>query len=167
MNDNTYIETPVYLSNNPFRQFSMDVELVHEDAIMPQRANNSDAGYDVFALETVDIYPNKDILIDLGWRCQFSEGFAMIMKNKSGRAVKDKLVLGACVIDSGYRGNIMLHLFNHGNHAITIRKGEKISQFIVIPVWTGAINQVENIDMDSDRGEGGFGSTGLINEETV
>jgi len=66
-----------------------------------------------------------------------------------------------CVVDSSYRGILHLHLFNHSDTYVPIKKGEKIVQAVAVPVWTGNPNFVEELDLNTDRGEGGFGSTGV------
>jgi len=143
-----------------FENFELNIKL-EEGGIMPTRANTSDAGLDVYSPETVYVYPGEDILIPLNWRCSMPEGYYLLMLNKSGRASKDKLLVGAQVIDSGYRGIAHCNLHNVGRNAITLRKGEKIAQMVVQQVWSGSPVEVEDLDMITDRGEGGFGSTGL------
>lgn len=68
-------------------------------AVIPTRAHKTDAGLDVYSVEDAVIEANGDYLFGLGWSCAVPEGFALIVKEKSGRAVKDKLHVGACVID--------------------------------------------------------------------
>ena len=80
--------------------------------------------------------------------------------NKSGRATKLKLDKGAEVIDSGYRGEIHVHLFNHSDKEVVIPKGEKIAQLILMKIWTGQAMEVDELEK-SRRGEGGFGSSGV------
>jgi dUTP pyrophosphatase len=84
----------------------------------------------------------------------------METKNKSGRATKDKLVKGAQLVDCDYRGNYRVHLFNLSDNPVTIKKGEKVAQVVIRPVWLGLPIEAE-ISADTPRGENGFGSTGL------
>jgi len=144
-----------------FEDFKLEIELIHKNAKLPTRANSSDAGLDVYSPVDVIIYPKKDTLIPLGWRCSLPEGYYLLMLNKSGRAVNNKLMVGAQVIDSGYRGIVHCHLFNHGTKEVIIKSGEKISQMVVQQVWSGKPIQVENININTERGEGGFGSSGI------
>lgn len=65
-----------------------------------------------------------------------------------------------CVVDSNYRGIVHAHLFNNSDENVVILRSDKLTQFVVVPVWTGQPQQVTELDMDTDRGEGGFGSTG-------
>lgn len=145
-----------------WQDFYLKIMLVDkENAKLPTQANESDAGYDVYSPIDTVIYSMGDAKIPLGWACEFPAGFCLDFKNKSGRALNDKLIVGAKLIDSGYRGIVHCHLFNLGLKPIYITKGEKISQFIVTPVWNGQIEQTVSLS-DSERGEGGFGSSGLM-----
>lgn len=130
------------------------------DAILPTRANDGDAGYDVYVPKTVIIYPGKDKKVPLGWRCSFPSDYAMVFFNKSGRATKNKLMVGAEIVDSGYRGIVHAHLFNLGKEHVLIKKGEKITQFLMLKINTQDIEEVDKLD-ETDRGDGGFGSSGL------
>lgn len=141
-----------------FEDFYLDIELLDKNAKMPTRAYSSDAGCDVYAPEKVTIFPGRDALIPLGWRCKFPEGYALVFFNKSGVSTKKKLDIGACCIDSQYRGIVHVHLFNTGERPVTLEKGDKIAQFLVFPVWTGVPFE-KKVEIDSERGEDGFGST--------
>lgn len=133
---------------------------LHEDAVIPQRAHEDDAGLDVYTVEEVKIPPRGDNLTGLGLACEFPIGYALMVCNKSGRATKLKLDKGAEVIDAGYRGEIHVHLFNHSDKEVVIPKGEKIAQVILMKIWTGQAMEVDELEK-SRRGEGGFGSSGL------
>jgi len=144
-----------------FEKFKLYFQKLDYDAIIPRRANNTDAGMDLFALEEVYIRANSDAIIKTGLRCKFSNGFVMIFKDKSGRSVKDKLTVGAGVIDSEYRGELMIHMYNNSNRNVTINKGEKAAQFVIFPIWIGQPYEINEISIETSRGEGGFGSSGL------
>jgi len=140
----------------------MKIKKLHNDAIIPDRANPGDAGMDVYALEDAVIKAGEDYVFPLGWSCAIPDGWALIMKEKSGRAVKDKLDVGACVIDSGYRGEVHCHLFNNSRKInVPIKKGEKIAQVILVPIWNGTPEIVDELD-ETQRGSGAFGSSGLV-----
>lgn len=82
-------------------------------------------------------------------------------KNKSGMASKRRLVVGACVIDAGYDGEIFINLHNLGHTTQKIFPGEKVAQLVLIPIETcGFVVTEEEINTGSARGAGGFGSTG-------
>lgn len=143
-----------------FEDFYLNVELLNEDAKIPTRANDTDAGLDFYTPLDIIIRPQNDKLIPLDIKVEFPNGYALIVKEKSGIATKKKCSIGACVIDSEYRGNCMIHLFNFGYETVSFKKGDKIAQGIIVPIWTGQPKLVKKISVDTDRGEGGFGSTG-------
>lgn len=140
--------------------FYLNIELVDENAKIPTRAQPGDAGCDVYSPIDFIIPAQKDYLLPLGWRCEMPRGYAMIMKEKSGVATKKKLSLGACVVDADYRGIVHAHLFNHSNEDVSFSKGDKVAQFVIFPIWDGQPEQVESVNLQTDRGTGGFGSTG-------
>jgi dUTP pyrophosphatase len=143
-----------------FTDFKLEIELAEEGAKMPTRGHDTDAGIDVYSVETVTIEPGEDALISTGLKCKFPKGFGLMFIEKSGLATKQKLTLGARLVDSDYRGILFVNLFNNGPDSVYIRAGEKISQFTVTPMWSGQPEQVESVDKNTARGEGGFGSTG-------
>ena len=138
------------------------------EAKIPERAHSGDAGIDIFApldMPRTWINPHRDVLIKTGLRVAVPEGYALIVKNKSGIATKKKLVIGACVIDHGYTGELTIHLMNVSLWTESIDPGEKITQVILVPVETPEVSMVSEDEYmnsygDSERGEGGFGSTG-------
>lgn len=145
----------------------MDLSFIKtKDVKSPVRGHTSDAGIDFFIpedFETTTLLPGEDILIDSGIKVIVPRDFALIFKEKSGVAVKKKLTLGASVIDSDYRGVVHFHLFNNGTTSQTISAGEKIVQGIVFPISLCEPKEIteENYNLNcTQRGEGGFGSTG-------
>ena len=133
---------------------------LHKDAVIPQRAHHDDAGMDVYSVEDIKIAPRSDTMTGLGLACQFPTDWVLLVYNKSGRSTKLKLDKGAEVIDSGYRGEIHVHLFNHSDEWVFIPKGEKIAQLILMTIWNGNPKEITELT-ESERGSGGFGSTGL------
>ena len=107
---------------------------------------------------------NQSILIPSGIKAKVPEGYALIAMNKSGIATKKKLIVGACVIDSDYQGEIHIHLISQNDKDVELNTGEKIVQFLLVPVEHCSIKEVpekELFDSKTERGEGGFGSTGV------
>ena len=141
-------------------QPQMMIELIHPNAKMPTRATEGDAGLDVYTPDAFVLAPRSHGIVSLGWKCQFDQGWALLVHNKSGRAVKLGMDKGAEVIDSGYRGEVHIHLFNHSDDPVSFEPGEKIAQVILMPVWTGTPIQ-GTVATDTERGAGGFGSTGV------
>ena len=143
-----------------FNNFYLNVELTSENAKCPTRACPSDAGLDLYTPKTIVVPAGGDLLVPLDIRVEFPEGYAMIVKEKSGIATKKKLDVGACVIDAGYRGICHVHLFNNSKYDVTFLSGEKIAQAVIIRCWTGDPAVVDTVDLNTVRGEGGFGHTG-------
>lgn len=135
----------------------------------PTRGTTGSAGIDFYvpddypsALAKID--PGDRFFIPSGIKANVPEGYALIAMNKSGVALKKGLMVGACVVDSDYQGEIHLHLVNTSYKAVTIEPGEKLTQFLLIPVDHCAV-EVVDVDVlfgeESARGSGGFGSTGV------
>lgn len=130
----------------------------------PQIGTDGSAGIDFFVpndFETTIVEPQHDIKINLGIVTEFKKGYALIAYNKSGIATKHKLIVGACVVDSDYRGDIHAHLINTGVEPVLIEPGMKIVQFILQPYIKPNIIELEEKPGDTERGAGGFGSTGI------
>ena len=136
------------------------------DVKSPIRAHNTDAGIDFFVpndFGEVILKPGDDVLIDSGIKVAIPDGYVLIFKEKSGVATKKKLTVGASVVDSDYRGVVHFHLFNNGLDEQKIMSGEKIIQGLVVPVslcMTKEISIDEYDKMETERGSGGFGSSG-------
>ncbi len=138
-----------------------------KDVKTPERGTANSAGIDFFVPNTfakIHVFPNRDILIPSGIKVEVPRGFALIVFDKSGVATRKKLKVGACVIDEDYQGEIHLHVHNIGKEVVMIEPGMKLVQMILIPVLYDSIEEVSSIDelyeAETERGEGGFGSTG-------
>lgn len=132
--------------------------VLDEGAILPKRAHDLDAGYDLFSREDAIISPNSGGVFDTGVHVAIPEGYVGFLKSKSGLNVRHSLQSEG-VIDSGYTGSITVKLFNHGSEAVEIKKGQKISQLVLLPIITPELLLVDRLD-ETERGNGGFGSTG-------
>jgi dUTP pyrophosphatase len=136
------------------------------DVKSPTRANSTDAGIDFFIPndhEGLDLVPGESAFIPSGIKVNVPEGFALIAFNKSGIAVKKSLHVGACVVDHGYQGEIHINLTNVGQEIQELTPGDKIVQFVLLPLGETEVEEVEDADLYvtvSSRGTGGFGSTG-------
>ena len=105
--------------------------------------------------------PGSSCIIPTGIKVEVPEGYMLEVKNKSGIASKRRLIVGACVIDSGYDGEVFINLHNIGGEVQMIYPGEKLAQVILIPVEACKfIETTGRINLDTERGPGGFGSTG-------
>lgn len=129
-------------------------------AKMPTRGHAADAGYDLYSMIDAVIFPNASGIFDTGVHVAIPEGFVGFLKSKSGLNVKDG-IQSEGVIDSGYTGSICVKLYNHGSKAVDIKKGQKISQLVLLPIITPELKQVDSLE-ETERGTGGFGSTGAF-----
>ena len=144
-------------------KFSVNIKKLNEKAIIPTYGSEFSAGADLYACEGGDITiaPGETRLVRTGISMAIPQGFVGLIYARSGLASKRGLAPAnkVGVIDSDYRGEIMVALYNHSSEAQTVCDGERIAQ-MVFTAYMGA-NFLEVDELDStQRGEGGFGSTG-------
>lgn len=139
------------------------VKKLNPNAILPTYGSVEAAGADLYAcLESpVTIEPGETVWIPTGIALEVPKGCAGLVYARSSMGVKRGLAPAnkVGVIDSDYRGEIRVVLLNHGNQTQTVEHGERVAQFLITPVVTPAYMEVESLS-DTDRGAGGFGSTG-------
>ena len=137
----------------------------------PVRANPSDAGLDLKYNPEEEwptrIEPGESKILPTGLKFGVPHGYMIQIMNRSGNAAKKQLMVGACVVDSGYDGEVFVNLHNIGSKPRTINPGDKIAQAVVIPVVHARFAEAteDNLYSEhpitiSDRGEGALGSTG-------
>ena len=128
---------------------------------LPKYAKKGDAGMDICASEDVWLKPFNRALIPTGIYLEIPDGYECQIRSRSGMAIKKGIsVLNSPgTIDSGYRGEIKVILKNHCFHSWTINKGDKIAQMVFAPVTVAEFVEVDELT-NSERGDGGFGSTG-------
>ena len=132
-------------------------------AYMPTRAHRVDAGLDLFSMYDRIIPAGGSVTFDTGVHVAIPEGYAGFLKSKSGLNVKCGLV-GEGVIDAGYTGAIAVKLYNHSDRHMEIKRGQKISQLVILPIITPELELVQELET-TERGDGGFGSTGAFAKE--
>lgn len=139
------------------------VKKLSVNAILPTYGSAEAAGADLYAClsEPVIIGPGETAWIPTGLALEVPKGCAGLVYARSSLGVKRGLAPAnkVGVIDSDYRGEIKVVLLNHGKETQTVTHGERIAQFIITPVLTPAYQEVSELT-DTDRGTGGFGSTG-------
>lgn len=149
----------------------IDYFKLRDSALDPVRANPSDAGLDVFYCpsddrDSIKIEPGESLVLETGVKFGVPHGFMLEVKNRSSVAAKRQLLVGACVIDPGYNGELFINLHNVGKGPQTIENGQKIAQVVMVPVIHFRARKLMtdtlyNSDICiSNRGTGGFGSTG-------
>ncbi len=154
----------------------LEFELMHPNAKLPAYAHDGDVGMDVFSVENVYLTKGVPTLVRTGLRCKIPDGFEIQVRPRSGLALRGVTVWNAPgTIDSKYRGEIGVILMYNNNECDTspdgtevipkvlhlIRSGDKIAQLVLAPVYKAWSVKVDKVDTDTDRGEGGFGSTGV------
>jgi dUTP pyrophosphatase len=135
------------------------------DSIDPSYAYPTDYGFDLFSTEEIEIESFGRSLIPTGLHIDIPDGYEVQVRSKSGLALKQGLMVlnSPGTVDQGYTGEIQVILFNTTKNNITINKGQKIAQAVISPVVSGKwikLTKVDNIN-NKDRGEKGFGSTGI------
>jgi dUTP pyrophosphatase len=132
-------------------------------AVLPTYGSEHAAGADLYALLKEDqiIRPGETVMIRTGLAAEIPEGYAGLVYARSGLASKRGLAPAnkVGVVDSDYRGELMVALHNHSNQDQKVAPGERIAQMVITPYLTAAFVEAEELS-DTVRGEGGFGSTG-------
>lgn len=144
-------------------KYSVKIKKLNDNAIIPTYGSEFAAGADLYACmgEAITIFPHETVLINTGIAMEIPVGFAGFVYARSGIATKRGLAPAnkVGVIDSDYRGEIMVSLHNHSEKAQTIENGERIAQLVIAPYITADFILADELE-DTVRGEGGFGSTG-------
>lgn len=138
---------------------NITVKLLHAKAQKPTKANDSDAGFDLYSIVDTIIPPKQRKTVNTGIALQMPEHFAGLIWPRSGLSVKRGIDVLAGVVDSGYRGEIMVCLYNTSDEDVGISTGDRIAQIIFQEVPRVTMEVHETLG-SSQRGENGFGSTG-------
>lgn len=144
-------------------KINVNLKKLNPKATIPTYGSANAAGADLYACldAPVTIEPGDTYLVPTGLAMELPEGYAGLIYARSGLASKKGLAPAnkVGVVDSDYRGQIMVALHNHSKVAATIEHGERVAQLVVTPYIMSIFNEVDALD-DTERGEGGFGSTG-------
>lgn len=159
---------------------------VRDNAVLPYKKHTNDAGYDltwapeskeiqraskivegnVIPCDGLEIPPGNSVLLKTGLKALFPEGYVLEVKNRSGVAAKRGLLVGACIVDSTYRGEIFVNLHNVSNKVQCVENGERIAQCVfyrVENIIATEISENEYANFETSRGNGALGSTGMKN----
>lgn len=124
------------------------------------KKNDYDAGLDICASEDVIIEPGTRDVVSTGIRVAIPSGYVGLLWSRSGLSANHGIEVGAGCIDSTYRGEVRVVLYNHSGVTFFVNKGDRIAQLLTVPVMLSPYVKVESLD-ETTRGEGGFGSTGV------
>ena len=141
--------------------YNIKIKRIYDNAQLPHQAHEGDAGLDLFSVEEKIIEPGETALIATGIQIELPKGTEAQVRPRSGLALKHAITVlnSPGTIDEGYRGEIRVILINHGKKAFKVEKQMKIAQMVIAPVAQIHMIEVDELS-DSERGTGGFGSTG-------
>lgn len=144
---------------------TIEIEMIHEDAIFPSYNYPTDSGFDLYSVDEIVMEPFSRAAVPTGLKFSFDEGYELQVRPKSGLALNHGLTVlntpGTC--DAGFTGEVQVIVFNTNPTQYTIKKGMKVAQAVLCPVKNGRFVQLVPVDKisDRDRGDNGFGSTGI------
>ncbi|KDP13647.1 dUTP pyrophosphatase [Staphylococcus chromogenes] len=166
----------------------LQIKLLSENATLPTRNHSTDAGFDIYAAETILLEPQEKALIATDIAVNIPKGYVGLLTSRSGVSSKTHLVIETGKIDAGFHGNMKInikndhedngaetifkrdlkdkiiiederHLYKQGTYVIN--KGERLAQLVIVPIWTPTLQEVDEFSEVSERGEKGFGSSGI------
>lgn len=142
---------------------TVKIKKLDENAKMPVYSSESAAGMDLYAREDrpVTVRPDQTVMLHTGLAAEIPEGYVGLVFARSGLAVKKGLAPAnkVGVVDSDYRGELMIALHNHSAADRVIEDGERVAQMVILPVPPVTLEEADELS-DTERGGGGFGSTG-------
>ena len=140
----------------------LEIQRVHEDAVIPKRSNKGDAGLDLTSVIDKILNPEEVALIPTGWKMAIPLGYEIQIRPRSGLALKNKIMVlnSPGTVDCHFRGEVKVILYNEGKEPFKISKGDRIAQMVInkVELWEPQLKEKLS---ETARGEGGFGSTGI------
>ncbi len=137
----------------------LKIKKLHKDAKTPKYGHHDDAGFDLLAIDDFLIKVGERFAVPTGIAMEIPEGYVGLIWDKSGVAIKSGLKTIAGVVDSTYRGEILVGVINLSKEDYLFEKGHKVAQMLIQKKETVEFEEVNELT-DTNRGEGGFGSTG-------
>ena len=132
---------------------------INENAKLPTKNNESDTGFDVYCVEDKIIPGRSSAVVDVGLEFAFiTPGFWVKVEGRSGLGFKHGISPHPGIIDSGYRGNAGIKLYNNTDNDYEVKSGDRIAQFVVYKNYNVMVEEGDTVE--SDRGDSGFGSSG-------
>ena len=146
--------------HNARSERKINVKLINDEAQLPTRANKFDAGWDLYSVDKCTIDPNGRQLINIGIALAIPKGYVGLIWPRSGLAVKSGVDVFAGVIDSGYRGEVKVCLYNSSTDTVHISPGDRVAQILFQAIGQFDLVQSEQLT-NTPRDVGGFGSSGV------
>ena len=169
---------------------TLQIKLLSDNATMPERHHDTDAGYDIYAAETKILEPQQKALVSTDLAVNIPKGYVGLLTSRSGVSSKTHLVVETGKIDAGFQGHMKINIKNElvifspsfytTNEVIDlnnnskyhnsdlqkhgsyiIHKGDRLAQLVIVPIWTPELEPVKEFSNESARGHKGFGSTGI------
>ena len=137
---------------------TLEIQKLNEAATLPTRAYPDDAGLDLYSSEDATIGPAHGVLVGTGVAFAIPTGHVGMVCDRSSMAKKGLKTAGG-IIDAGYRGEVKIILWNLSKEPISVTRGERIAQLLVLPIQTPAVKEVKVLS-EAQRGDKGFGSSG-------
>ena len=141
----------------------LPIKKIDANAILPTKGSSDSAGFDLYALlnEDLSIEPGQTILVHTGLTMAIPSGYAGFIFARSGLATKEGLAPAnkVGVVDADYRGEVMVSIHNHSQEVRRIQPGQRVAQMVILPIPEVELMEVDELE-ETNRGEGGFGSTG-------
>lgn len=140
---------------------TVKIQKLHSDAVVPEYKTLGSAGADLVSIEDLDIQPGKVGVVSLGFSVSFPPGYEIQIRPRSGLAANYAVTVVNTpgTVDSDYRGPMKVLLINHGDKVFRVNKGDRVAQMVLNEIKRAHFEEIESLDM-TERGEGGFGSTG-------
>lgn len=139
---------------------TLQVKRLFDSAILPTKGSYFSAGHDLYTPIDITVGARGKIIIALGISVAIPTGYYGRIAPRSGLAAKKCIDIGAGVIDSDYRGEVGVVIFNHSDEEVIFEKGSRVAQLVIEKILICEVEEVEQLDV-TERGEGGFGSTGV------
>ncbi|MBV5190979.1 dUTP diphosphatase [Staphylococcus chromogenes] len=166
----------------------LQIKLLSKNATLPTRNHSTDAGFDIYAAETITLDPQEKALIATDIAVNIPKGYVGLLTSRSGVSSKTHLVIETGKIDAGFTGNMKINIKNDMQryrvksttyldikneniersyndikalHTYKINKGDRLAQLVIVPIWTPTLQEVDEFSEVSERGEKGFGSSGF------
>lgn len=136
------------------------IKKIDKDAVLPNYAHTGDAAMDFYALKKVALKPGERFAVSTGIQMEIPEGYVGLIWDKSGIGIKEGIKTLGGVVDSGYRGEVLIGVVNLSEKEYFFEKGHKVAQMIIQKKEEVKIEEVEILDEKTSRGKKGFGSTG-------
>ena len=133
--------------------------VLDEGAVMPSKAHEDDAGFDLYSMTEQTIYAGNSAVFDTGVHIAIPKGYAGEVVGRSGLNINYDIICPQGTVDAGYTGSIKVKLYNMGKYNYIVRKGDRIAQLIIVPVSKAELAKVDEL-IGTDRGNTGFGASG-------